>query len=227
MTPSMIILVVPTLVTAVALGFLVHAEHGADAGRDVQRRRRVAKIGAAAGFVAVACIGGAGWGYGRWIAVGMVFGALGDAALLGRKRRAFVAGMILFALDHLCVMRAAALVVAPGDWPLPWGVVPLAVGAAVVAALWRNLGLLRIPVAIYAALIAAMLTAAAAPLLTGAPPWFAQWRAALLAAGALCFFASDGAVARQRFSHESFWNKAWGLPLYFAGQLLLAWSAAA
>ncbi len=72
-----------------------------------------------------------------------------------------------------------------------------------------------------------MLTAAAAPLLAGAPPWFGEPRAVLLAAGALCFFASDGAVARQRFSHESFWNKAWGLPLYFAGQLLIAWSAAA
>jgi uncharacterized membrane protein YhhN len=219
--------IVPTLATAVAVAFLVHAEHGADAGRDVRRRRRVAKVVASAGFVAVALIGGAGWSYGRWIACGLALGALGDAALLGRKRRAFVAGMILFALDHLCVMQGAALVVAPADWPLAWGAAPLAIAAAVVASLWRQLGLLRVPVAIYAALIAAMLTAAAAPLLAGAPPWFGDGRAALLAAGALCFFASDGAVARQRFAHESFWNKAWGLPLYYAGQLLIAWSAAA
>ena len=223
----MLLLVLPTLLTAVALAALVRAEHGADAGRDVFRSRRVAKLLASAGFVSVALIGGAGWSYGRWIAAGLALGALGDAALLGRKRRAFVAGMILFALDHLCVMRAAALVVAPREWPLMWGIAPLAIGAAVVAGLWRNLGLLRVPVAIYAAIIAVMLTAAGAPLLAGAPPWFGDRRAALLACGALCFFASDLAVARQRFAHESFWNKAWGLPLYYAGQLLIAWSAAA
>lgn len=222
----MILPILATSITIVALGALLIAEHSLSASRRGLRGRRIAKLAASAGFVAVAATG-AGWAYGRWIAAALVLGALGDVALLGRKRRALVAGMTLFALDHLCVLRAAALVVAPGDWPIAWGVVPLAVGAAVVARLWRDLGLLRAPVAIYAALIAVMLTAACSPYLSGPPPWFGARRAALLAAGALCFFLSDLAVARQRFARESFWNKAWGLPLYYAGQLLIAWSAAA
>ncbi len=43
-----------------------------------------------------------------------------------------------------------------------------------------------------------------------------------IAAGAACFYLSDLHVARHRFVVESFWNKAWGLPLYYAAQLILA-----
>jgi uncharacterized membrane protein YhhN len=43
-----------------------------------------------------------------------------------------------------------------------------------------------------------------------------------LLAGAAGFFASDLAVARERFVAPSFTNKLWGLPLYYASQLLLA-----
>jgi uncharacterized membrane protein YhhN len=51
-------------------------------------------------------------------------------------------------------------------------------------------------------------------------------RGALVAAGASLFFLSDLAVARHRFVARSFWNKLWGQPAYFAGQLLIAWSLA-
>ena len=222
----MILPVLATAVCIVATAALLVAERGLAAGREeMQIWRRRAKLIAAAGFVAVALSSAAAWSYGSWIAAAMIFGLLGDAALLGSKRRAFVAGMVLFALDHACVLRAAAMVVEPRDWPLAWGLVPAVIGAAAVVMLWPNLGLLRVPVALYTALIAAMVTAASAPFLVGAPAWFGERRAALLAAGALCFFLSDLAVARQRFAHESFWNKAFGLPLYFGGQLLIAWSA--
>jgi len=46
-------------------------------------------------------------------------------------------------------------------------------------------------------------------------PWTA-------AAGAALFYLSDLAVARQRFVHEDFINRALGLPTYYLGQLLLA-----
>jgi hypothetical protein len=46
-----------------------------------------------------------------------------------------------------------------------------------------------------------------------------------IALGALAFYASDLAVARQRFVAESFANKLWGLPLYYGAQLLLASTA--
>lgn len=48
---------------------------------------------------------------------------------------------------------------------------------------------------------------------------------AALLAGAVAFFLSDLAVARERFVARSFANKLWGLPLYYGAQLLLAWTA--
>jgi uncharacterized membrane protein YhhN len=213
---------------AVATLVLVGVERAIARGEAGEPARRIPKLAAAACFLAAGFLaGGASWPYGRWILAGLVLGALGDAALLGRKRRAFVIGLALFALDHACVVRAAALVVPPSTWLSPWAIAPGLAAVAVLRWLWPNLGSLRVPVAIYTLLIALTLTAAAAPFLTGAPAWFGERRAALLAAGALCFFVSDLAVARQRFAHQSFWNKAWGLPLYFAGQLLIGWSAGA
>lgn len=224
----MILAAVAAAACAAATAALLVRERAIAAGRAGETTRRLPKIAAAAAFVAVGLLVGAGaWTYGRWIAVGLVFGALGDAALLGRKRRAFVFGLLLFAFDHACVLRAATLVVPPSAWSWTWVAAPAVLAAGVLAWLWSNLRTMRIPVALYTALIALMLAAACAPLLAGAPPWFGQRRAILLAAGAACFFVSDLAVARQRFVHESFWNKAWGLPLYFGGQLLIAWSAAA
>ena len=48
-----------------------------------------------------------------------------------------------------------------------------------------------------------------------------DWRIAL---GATAFFLSDIAVARNRFVAPGFTNRAWGLPLYYVGQVLLALS---
>ena len=38
----------------------------------------------------------------------------------------------------------------------------------------------------------------------------------------MAFFVSDLAVAREQFVSEGFVNKTWGLPLYYAAQLLFA-----
>ena len=57
----------------------------------------------------------------------------------------------------------------------------------------------------------------------GPPPtadW--DWRIPL---GAALFIVSDVAVARQTFVQAAFANRLWGLPLYYGGQLLLAWAA--
>jgi uncharacterized membrane protein YhhN len=43
-----------------------------------------------------------------------------------------------------------------------------------------------------------------------------------IGAGAVAFYLSDLAVARERFVVSSRWNPTWGLPLYYGGQLLLA-----
>jgi len=49
-------------------------------------------------------------------------------------------------------------------------------------------------------------------------------RGILLAAGGVLFFASDLAVARERFVARAFSNRVWGLPCYYAAQLLLTFA---
>lgn len=207
-----------TLFCAASVIALIRAEWRGD-----RRARRWAKLAAAAGFLMVALAGGAGDGdYGRRVLVGLAFGAAGDLALLGHGTRALAAGMGLFACGHVAYLAACAVLVAPGKWLTAWAIAPVALALVVLRWLWPHLGRFRLPVAGYMALFCATVTAAWAPLLHGAP----LRPALLLAAGATAFFFSDVAVARQRFVQASPWNKTWGLPLYFGGQLLIAWSTA-
>jgi uncharacterized membrane protein YhhN len=48
---------------------------------------------------------------------------------------------------------------------------------------------------------------------------------ALIVVGAVAFYLSDISVARERFVASTWTNRAWGLPLYFGAQLVLAWCA--
>lgn len=206
-----------TLACVVAVAILLWSERRGD-----ERVRRAAKVSAAAAFLIVGLAGGAlDTGYGRWILVGLAFGAAGDVALLGHGKRALAAGMLLFAAGHVSYLAAVATRVPPADWLGFWTFAPPLLAIVVLFFLRRHLGAFLVPVALYMALFCTVVTAAWAPLLLGG-----RLRSApLLAAGATLFFFSDVAVARQRFVVKSFWNKAWGLPFYFGGQLLLAWSA--
>ena len=49
----------------------------------------------------------------------------------------------------------------------------------------------------------------------------------LVLVGAIGFYLSDLSVAQGRFVKQSFANRAWGLPLYFFSQLVLAGTVSA
>ncbi len=49
----------------------------------------------------------------------------------------------------------------------------------------------------------------------------------LLFVGAVFFMVSDMAVAKARFVRKSIWDRRWGLPAYYTGQLCIAWSLVA
>ena len=83
--------------------------------------------------------------------------------------------------------------------------------------------LLRPAVAIYVLVITAMVIGAIAIYRGGL---FDDAHGAMFALGAILFFLSDIAVARERFVARDFRNKLLGLPAYFAGQLLIAWTIA-
>jgi uncharacterized membrane protein YhhN len=72
-------------------------------------------------------------------------------------------------------------------------------------------------VIIYSAVICLMVAAAVAHHAAGP-----SREAAQLAAAAAGFAASDFSVARDQFRKRSFFNRLWGLPLYYASQCLFA-----
>jgi uncharacterized membrane protein YhhN len=183
----------------------------------------VSKPLASAAFVAVAIAAGApaGGPYAAWMLAGLLLAAGGDVALMLESKRAFLVGLVLFLLGHLAYAGACASVLPPGRWGGALALVPVIGGVGALAWLWPRLGSMRGPVVAYVVVIGAMLAGAFAVRAAGALP---PARADRLALGALLFWLSDLSVARDRFVARSFVNRAWGLPAYYVGQLLLAWS---
>lgn len=178
------------------------------------------KLGASSCFVGVAvALDAHRSGYGQLLLAALLLGWLGDALLLSRQPRAFLAGLAAFLLSHLCFalaflsgpLSATALGLAAA--------LALAFGAGVQRWLGPHLTAgFRWPVRAYVAVILLMCVAAA-----GHAAAAGRWAVLV---GALLFALSDLAVARDRFVKASFVNKLWGWPTYFAAQLLLAWSVA-
>jgi uncharacterized membrane protein YhhN len=183
------------------------ALHLAAERRGVAWLRALGKLGASGSFVALAGSLRPHDRFGLAVLAALVLSLLGDALLLSARKPAFLAGLVAFLLAHVAYVVAFAPLSRPSPLVLAAN---LAVTAGVVRWLWPHAGELRVPVLAYAAVIAAMLWLA-----LGVPRGAIQ-------AGAALFWLSDLTVARDRFVRESFANRLVGLPLYYAGQLLLA-----
>jgi len=153
--------------------------------------------------------------FGAWLITGLLLCAAGDLCLL--NDRGFTAGLLAFLLGHLAYVGAFSTALPPSAWPLPILAVVGAAGAAAVRWLWPHLGRRRAPVLAYIAAISLMAWGGLATAAAGA-------LAVRAAIGAVLFYLSDLAVARQRFVRPAFINRALGLPMYYLGQLLLALS---
>ena len=150
---------------------------------------------------------------GAWLLAGLVLCAAGDLCLL--RDRTFDLGLITSLLGHLVYLAGFRAALPMGRWSV-LVLAPLAIaGIGTLTWLWPHLGRRRAPVAAYVVAITAMVWGGVSATAAGALPWMA-------AAGAVLFYLSDLAVARQRFVHPSFANRVLGLPTYYAGQLLLA-----
>jgi uncharacterized membrane protein YhhN len=190
------------LAVAVSLGVHLWAEA---AGRPVARA--ASKAAASGSFMAVAATCGPQGRYGLLVFAALLCSAAGDLLLLAEGRRSFLAGVAAFLLAHVAYSAAFA----PAARISPFlAVILAAAGAAVVRWLWPRLGDMRLPVLAYAAAISVMLLLA-----LGVSSPLVRW-------GALLFYLSDLAVARDRFVRPGLGNRLVGLPLYYAGQVLLA-----
>jgi len=150
--------------------------------------------------------------YAQFLGVGLLLSAAGDIALLFEGRAAFVTGLVLFLFGHLSYIAGFTSL---GTNPrTAYTVVAGALAIGVIIWLRPHVPVaLRGPVLGYVVAIGVMVRMA----LSSELP--------LAALGASAFAISDVAVARQQFVVKSFSNKAWGLPLYYGGQLALVASA--
>ena len=184
----------------------------------------IPKAIASLGFIGAALtLGALDTFYGQTLLLALFWGLVGDVLLAVRgSRLAFLFGIIAFLFGHLGYVMVFRL--RGTDPQAIW----IALAALAVAGLgiWRWLSphLTRGPhlraapvprgaIIAYIAMISVMVAFAVGT--------YAERPAAVPIVGATLFWVSDLLVARQRFVRPSFWNRAIGLPLYYAAQFVL------
>jgi uncharacterized membrane protein YhhN len=207
-----------TLLCAVLVLGLLFAEAG-----DHSVLKAGTKVPASLAFIATALLSGqATTGpFSELVVVGLVLGAIGDAALLSREQRPFRLGIAAFLLSHVAYI--AAFMVLGVSWTGCLAALLVLAPLAVGIRRWigDKAGPLARAVTAYVVVITAMVTGA-----TGAVVYGISTQRLVLLAAAVLFFVSDICVARDRFVAPGMMNRIVGLPLYYAAQLLFAWSLA-
>lgn len=183
---------------------------------DATALTRVAKPIASTGFLGFALEQGAlDSTYGVLVLIALVLSWLGDVCLLSKAAHWFRAGLGAFLLAHIAYV-AAFMTFGPA-----WHNVAV-IAACMAVPAWRVRrwlsphvpSAMRAPVHAYVIVITLMVGAALAAWQSGAPVG--------VAVGAGVFYLSDLSVARERFVAAGFINRLWGLPAYYAAQLMLA-----
>ncbi len=202
-------------VLPVVLIAVVAAATAALVAAELRARRRLgvaAKVIASVAFVLLGlCRVDLANPYDAWVLAALVLCLAGDVLLA--LPRGLAAGLVCFLVGHLAYAAGFATLVPLAAWPWPAAAAMAVPSAAAAVWLWPHLGRMRIPVLAYIVVITAMAWGALS--VAGHAPW-------LVPAGALLFYLSDLAVARDRFVVRRFASRAWGLPAYYLAQVLLA-----
>ena len=182
----------------------------------------VCKPLASTGFIATALAAGAlDTTYGTVVVLGLLLSWLGDVLLIPRGAPAvFQAGVLSFLLGHVAFASAFVARGVSVAATLAAAVVAATVGVVIFRWLQPHVpDGLRAAAYAYMLVISVMVVAAAGTVA-------AAGNAAIMI-GAVAFYLSDVSVARDRFVDHAFINRLWGLPLYYAAQLVLAFSVRA
>ncbi|MEZ4224340.1 MAG: lysoplasmalogenase [Polyangiaceae bacterium] len=149
------------------------------------------------------------------LVVGLFLAAAGDILLIPKHAGSFLAGLVAFLLGHAAYAVAFATIGIELRATLFTAVALVVVAIVVLRWLLPHVEApMRAPVLAYVVVISAMVALSVGAALRASAPW--------LVVGAVMFYLSDLSVARERFVRSGFVNRAWGLPLYFAAQLVLA-----
>lgn len=214
----------PDLFAVLTLVFVGGTLVGENAGS--KALLRACKPVASAGFLVAAWAAGAfETAYGTTIFVGLALSALGDVFLMWREPTPFKAGIAAFLLGHVAYVVAFVGAGVDAAWMAAAAIGGVLAAAVVMRWLWPHIQPsadregpdMRGPVVAYVVVITSMVAAAFGTRGAGHDPWWVV--------GAVGFYLSDLAVARDRFVHTSFFNRLWGFPLYYAAQLVLALSS--
>jgi uncharacterized membrane protein YhhN len=159
--------------------------------------------------------------YFAFVVTGLVFCLGGDVFLALPQKKAFMLGLVSFLVGHVFYVIGFFSVAGPSGWT--WVSLLLAAILSGVVYLWlrSHLGKMRGPVIGYMVVITVMVCAASSVL--GAADFSLSGRV-MAFSGAVAFYFSDVFVARDRFIKKEFVNRLIGLPMYYAGQFLIAFS---
>ncbi len=157
----------------------------------------------------------------HYLLVGLVFCLIGDVCLALPRESAFKVGLVAFLIGHIFYIFSFSSLTQISHWISIGLFIFLGVSALIFFWLRPHLKSMLIPVLLYIVIITVMVIGA----------WAVFWKSpfrisgrALILGGALCFYFSDVFVARDKFIKEKYLNRLFGLPLYYAGQFMLAFS---
>jgi len=152
---------------------------------------------------------------------GLTFCLGGDIFLALRQKMMFLFGLIFFLIGHIFYIFGFFYVAQLSQWTWVGFLTVLVVSVWVYFWLRPHLGSMKAPVVLYVIVITTMLSGAWSVL---GDSNLAQPGRIMVFAGACSFYFSDIFVARDRFLQKEFFNRLIGLPMYYTGQFLLAFS---
>jgi uncharacterized membrane protein YhhN len=159
--------------------------------------------------------------YYHYLFVGLIFCLIGDVCLALPQEKAFMVGLGAFLVGHVFYIFSFLSLIQISYWISTGLLIMFGMSAFIFFWLRPHLKSMLIPVLLYILVITVMASGA----------WAVFWKSSfqisgrtLILAGSLCFYVSDVFVARDKFIKEEYRNRLLGLPLYYAGQFLLAFS---
>jgi len=159
--------------------------------------------------------------YYHYLLIGLIFCLMGDVCLALPQKKAFMGGLAAFLVGHVFYIFSFLSLIQISRWISTGLFIIFGMSAFIFFWLRPYLRSMLIPVLLYILVITIMASGA----------WAVFWESsfqtsgrAFILAGSLCFYFSDLFVARDKFIKEEYRNRLFGLPLYYGGQFLLAFS---
>jgi len=173
-------------------------------------------------FVIVALIGpSANQAYFAFVLAGLLFCVAGDVFLIFPARKLFLVGLVSFLAGHVLYSIAFFTMASLGASILIIAALCLLISGAVFIWLRPYLGTMLVPVIAYMAVISIMVISAASLAINEQLDFTGR---TLIFCGAILLYFSDIFVARHRFVKKQYINRLAGLPIYYAGQFMIAYS---